>query len=101
MRARITAAALIFGVAFTTHAAQAQSVEEFYKGKAIRFLVGYGPGTGYDVYMRVVQRHIGKHIPGRPTVVPENMPGAGGLIMANYLYNVADRKSTRLNSSHT
>lgn len=71
--------------------ASAQTVEDFYKGKTLRFLVGYGPGTGYDVYMRVVQRHIGKHIPGKPNVVPENMPGAGGLVMTNYLYNVAPR----------
>lgn len=96
MRARIIAAAICAAGLFVTHQAQAQTVEEFYKGKAIRFLVGYGPGTGYDVYMRVVQRHIGKHIPGRPTVVPENMPGAGGLIMANYLYNVAPRDGTAI-----
>ncbi len=74
--------------------AAAQSVEDFYKGKTIRFLAGYGAGTGYDVYMRVVQRHIGQHIPGKPTVVPENMPGAGGLVMTNYLYNVAARDGT-------
>ncbi len=72
----------------------AQSVEEFYRGKSIRFLVGYGAGTGYDVYMRVVQRHISKHIPGKPNVIPENMPGAGGLVMTNYLYNVAARDGT-------
>ena len=76
--------------------ASAQSVESFYKGKTLRFLVGYGPGTGYDVYMRVVQRHIGRHIPGKPNVVPENMPGAGGLVMANYLYNVAPRDGTAI-----
>ena len=74
----------------------AQSVEEFYRGKTLRFLVGYGPGTGYDVYMRVVQRHLGQHIPGKPNVVPENMPGAGGLVMANYLYNVAPRDGTAI-----
>jgi tripartite-type tricarboxylate transporter receptor subunit TctC len=76
--------------------AMAQSVEDFYRGKVVRFMTGYGAGTGYDVYMRVVQRHIGKHIPGQPNVVPENMPGAGGLVMTNYLYNVAPRDGTAI-----
>ena len=76
--------------------AAAQSVEDFYRGKSIRFLVGYGAGTGYDVYMRVVQRHIGAHIPGKPNIIPENMPGAGGLVMTNYLYNVAPRDGTAI-----
>jgi len=71
--------------------ALAEPVADFYRGKTVRFMTGYGPGTGYDVYMRVVQRHIGAHIPGNPTVVPENIPGAGGLVMANALYNVAPR----------
>jgi tripartite-type tricarboxylate transporter receptor subunit TctC len=92
MRALALCALTLAGIC----AARAQSVEQFYKGKTIRFLVGYGPGTGYDVYMRVVQRHIGKHIPGNPNVVPENMPGAGGLVMANYLYNVAPRDGTAI-----
>lgn len=74
--------------------ARADTIEDFYRGKTIRFLTGYGPGTGYDVYMRVVQRHIGAHIPGKPNVVPENMPGAGGLVMTNYLYNVPPRDGT-------
>ena len=99
MRASTRSAALAAGI-FTALAAlagapaQAQSVEEFYRGKTIRFLAGYGAGTGYDVYMRVVQRHIGSHIPGNPNVLPENMPGAGGLVMTNYLYNVAARDGT-------
>jgi len=71
-------------------------IADFYRGKNLRFLVGYGPGTGYDVYMRVVQRHIGNHIPGNPTVLPENIPGAGGLVMMNYLFNVAPRDGTAI-----
>ena len=90
------AAILISLLVASTTPAAAQSVEDFYKGKTLRFLVGYGPGTGYDVYMRVVQRHIGRHIPGKPNVVPENMPGAGGLVMTNYLYNVAPRDGTAI-----
>ena len=99
MRASTRSAALAAGIfnalaALAGAPAQAQSVEEFYRGKTIRFLAGYGAGTGYDVYMRVVQRHIGSHIPGNPNVLPENMPGAGGLVMTNYLYNVAARDGT-------
>lgn len=90
----IALAGIVFVCLATT--ASAQSVDEFYRGKSIRFLVGYGVGTGYDVYMRVVQRHIGDHIPGHPAVVPENMPGAGGLVMTNYLYNVAPRDGTAI-----
>jgi tripartite-type tricarboxylate transporter receptor subunit TctC len=61
----------------------------FYSEKSIALLIGFGPGGGYDSYSRVLARHLGKHIPGQPTVVPQNMPGAGGLAAANFLYNVA------------
>jgi tripartite-type tricarboxylate transporter receptor subunit TctC len=57
-------------------------------------LVGYGVGTGNDLYMRLLARHIGKHIPGKPMIVPENMPGAGSMVMMNYLYNAAARDGT-------
>jgi tripartite-type tricarboxylate transporter receptor subunit TctC len=70
-------------------ASAADSVAEFYKGKSIALLIGFGPGGGYDSYARVLARHLGKNIPGQPTVVPQNMPGAGGLAAANFLYNVA------------
>ena len=63
--------------------------ENFYKGKVIRFVVGYSPGGGFDTYTRVVARHIAKHIAGNPTTVVENRPGAGSLIAANYIYNRA------------
>lgn len=66
--------------------AQAQS---FYKGKTVRILVGSSAGGGFDTYARAVGRHLGKHIPGNPTVIVENMPGAGGLIVANHLARVA------------
>jgi tripartite-type tricarboxylate transporter receptor subunit TctC len=62
----------------------------FYKGKAIRIIVGYSPGGGFDIYARTIARHFGKHIPGNPAIVVENMPGAGGLIAANHLYNLAE-----------
>jgi tripartite-type tricarboxylate transporter receptor subunit TctC len=57
-------------------------------------LVGYGAGTGNDLYLRLLARHIGKYIPGKPVMAPENMPGAGGIVMFNYLYNVAPRDGT-------
>ena len=82
MRLAICAAA----VALTGAAAHAQSVADFYKSKPLTILVGYGTGGGYDVYARVISRHFGKHVPGNPNVVVQNMPGAGSLRAANHLY---------------
>jgi tripartite-type tricarboxylate transporter receptor subunit TctC len=65
------------------------SADDFYKGKTIRFVVGLAPGGGYDLSARTVGRHMGKHIPGNPSIVVENMTGAGSLIAANYTYNSA------------
>jgi tripartite-type tricarboxylate transporter receptor subunit TctC len=61
----------------------------FYEGKTIRIIVGTSPGGGFDIYARILARHIGKHILGNPTIIVENMPGAGGMIAANYLYRIA------------
>ncbi|MEK6600753.1 MAG: tripartite tricarboxylate transporter substrate-binding protein [Candidatus Binatota bacterium] len=63
--------------------------DSFYKGKTIRIIVGASAGGGYDTYSRTIARHMGKHIPGNPTFVVENMPGAGFLISANYMYKAA------------
>ena len=63
--------------------------ENFYKGKNIRIIVGTSAGGGFDTYTRTLARHFGKHVPGQPTIVVENMPGAGHLIAANHMYNVA------------
>lgn len=63
--------------------------EPFFKGKTIRIVVGAPPGGGFDTYSRVVARHMGRHIPGNPTIIVDNMPGAGSLIAANYVYKVA------------
>jgi tripartite-type tricarboxylate transporter receptor subunit TctC len=65
------------------------SNHEFYAGKTVRIVVGYAPGGGYDFYARTIARHMGKHIPGNPTFVVENMPGAGSLVSANHLYKIA------------
>ena len=71
--------------------AQAQSVEEFFKGRTISMIVGGSPGGGFDTLARAIGRHIGKHIPGNPTIVAKNMPGAGGTMALDHLYNVADK----------
>ena len=65
------------------------AADEFYKGKTVRFIVGAPAGGGYDTYARAIARHLGKHIPGNPSMVVENMDGAGSLIAANYVYNKA------------
>jgi tripartite-type tricarboxylate transporter receptor subunit TctC len=74
--------------------AEAQSVEEFYQGKTLTLIVGNGPGGGFDVFARLLARHIGRYVPGHPGVVVQNMPGAGSLLAANYLYNLAPRDGT-------
>jgi tripartite-type tricarboxylate transporter receptor subunit TctC len=71
--------------------ATAQSVEDFYKGKQVSLLIGFGPGGANDAWARALARHMGKHIPGNPTLVPQNMPGAGTLKLANHLYNIAPK----------
>jgi len=68
---------------------QALAQEPFYKGKTLRIIVGFSAGGGFDIYSRAIARHIGKHIPGNPTVAVENMTGAGSLIVANHTYKVA------------
>jgi len=80
--------AFITLVSFIT-AAEAASVDDFYKGKTVRIIVGFSAGGGFDTYARALARHMGKHIPGSPSVTVENMTGAGSLIAANHLYNVA------------
>ena len=69
----------------------AQTPAQFYKGKNVDLKIGYSVGGAYDLYARTIARHLGKHIPGNPTIVPKNMEGAGSLRLANWLYNVAPR----------
>jgi tripartite-type tricarboxylate transporter receptor subunit TctC len=82
------AAPLITGVLFIAAAAGAADVE-YYHGKTVRVIVGLSAGGGFDVYARTMARHMGKHIPGIPSFVVENMPGAGSMISANHVYKVA------------
>ena len=74
--------------------ARAQSVADFYRGKTVNVLIGVGVGGEYDLQARLVARHLGKHIPGNPSLVPQNMTGAGGIKMANYLFAQAPRDGT-------
>jgi len=84
-------AALTF-LAFGTKAARAADpIADFYSGKSLQLVIGYAPGGGYDVYARALARHMARHIPGNPSIVVQNMPGAGSLKAANYLYNIAPK----------
>ena len=74
--------------------AQAQSVADFYRGKTLRMLIGYGPGGGYDIYGRLVAEFLPRHLPGNPTIVTQNMPGAGSFVAAKYIYEVAPKDGT-------
>ena len=74
--------------------AQAQSVADFYKGKTVQIVVGFGVGGGYDLYARSLGRYLGKHIPGQPTVVVQNMEGAGSVRAANYVYSGSPKDGT-------
>jgi tripartite-type tricarboxylate transporter receptor subunit TctC len=80
--------------ALSVQPACADAVADFYRGRTVDILVGYSVGGGYDTYARVLGRHIGKHIPGNPTIVVKNMPGAGSLKAAQYIYDVAPKDGT-------
>jgi tripartite-type tricarboxylate transporter receptor subunit TctC len=87
----VVSSVLVASVLAMPVAGWAQSPAEFYKGKNIDLLIGYSVGGAYDLYARLLARHMGKYIPGNPTVVPKNMDGAGSLRLANWLYNVAPK----------
>ncbi|MEN9709821.1 MAG: hypothetical protein RIQ68_2229 [Pseudomonadota bacterium] len=76
--------------------AQAQSIADFYRENAINLIIGFPVGGGYDIYGRLVSRHMGKYIPGNPKMVPQNMIGAGGMKAANFMYGVAPKDGTTL-----
>jgi tripartite-type tricarboxylate transporter receptor subunit TctC len=74
--------------------AGADAISDFYAGRTVNLVIGYAPGGGYDLYARTLARHIAKHIPGNPSVVVQNMPGAGSIKAANYLYTIAPKDGT-------
>lgn len=91
-------ASIIVVECFVAPASQAAGdpIADFFHGREISIYTGYPPGGGYDIYGRLVARHLGRFIPGNPNVIPQNMPGAGSLKAANYLYNVAPKDGTAL-----
>jgi tripartite-type tricarboxylate transporter receptor subunit TctC len=90
----LTIMALLAGIGGASPGLAADSLEAFYKGKTMQLLIGFGPGGGYDLYGRAVARHMGRFIPGNPTLVAQNMAGAGSVRAAGYLYNAAPRDGT-------
>ena len=76
--------------------AAAQSPAGVFAGKTVNMIIGFGTGGGYDLWARLVARHIGRHLPGNPTVTPQNMEGAGSYRAANFIYNVAPRDGTSI-----
>lgn len=93
--ARMLLPALLLA-SFASLPAQADPIAEFYKGKQLRLVIGYTPGGGYDIYGRVTAEFLGRFIPGNPTIVPQNMPGAGSLVAARYIYGVAPKDGSVL-----
>ena len=81
-------------LAILAMSASAGHSEDYYKGRIVNIVVGYAPGGGYDNYARLLSRHLGKHVVGRPSIVVQNMPGAASLVAANYTYNVAPKDGT-------
>src|SRR5438094_10313534 len=94
--------ALVVGAAIALAAAtlvwsvpiKAEPVADFYRGKTLRMLIGYGPGGGYDIYGRLVAEFLPRHLPGNPTIIAQNMPGAGSFVAAKYIYDVAPKDGT-------
>jgi tripartite-type tricarboxylate transporter receptor subunit TctC len=86
------AAALLVGGTLTA-SAQAPA-PNYYAGKTVQMIIGFGPGGGYDLWARTVARHIGKHLPGKPNVVSQNMPGAGSYTAAAHIYSAAPKDGT-------
>jgi tripartite-type tricarboxylate transporter receptor subunit TctC len=94
-KARLIGAAL--GLLLAAHCgspAQAQPAADFYRGKTLRMLIGYGPGGGYDIYGRLVAEFLPRHLPGTPTIIAQNMPGAGSFVAAKFLHDVAPKDGT-------
>jgi tripartite-type tricarboxylate transporter receptor subunit TctC len=94
--AGVALAAMLALSSLPSVSARAQSVEAFYKANRLTVVIGYTPGAVYDLYARTVARHIGKYIPGRPAVIPQNMPGAGSMNAANFIYTKAPKDGSQI-----
>lgn len=93
---RCSLLALVLAIAHLGASARADGVADFYRGRTVQVVAGHEPGSGFDLYGRALARHIGRHIPGNPMVVPLNMVGAVGIVSANWLYNLAPKDGTAL-----
>lgn len=92
--------ALAIVLAFGAWVAPAPAQETFFKGKTMRIIVGFSAGGGFDTYSRAIGRHLGKHIPGNPTVIVENMTGAASILAANHLYRIAKPDGLTIGNFH-
>jgi tripartite-type tricarboxylate transporter receptor subunit TctC len=97
MRRALLAIAVVFAAAPAS--AQQEDVAQFFKGKTLRLIVGIGVGSGYDINARLLARHMANHIPGQPTIIVQNQPGAGSLTMTNALYNTGPFDGTVMGAS--
>src|SRR6188768_4597285 len=93
---RVVAVGMAAAIVLSVVPAQAEPIEDFYRGKTLRMLIGYGPGGGYDIYGRLVAEFLPRHLPGKPTIVPQNMPGAGSFAAAYYMADAAPKDGTVL-----
>jgi len=99
MKVKVSAAifyAIIIFASLSVLTPGSADADNFYKGKTIRFIVGYAPGGGYDTYARLLARHLADALPGHPTVVVQNMSGAGSNRAAGYIYAVAPKDGTAI-----
>lgn len=96
IRATAAVLSLLAATAGAPASGRAQSVESFYRGKTITIIIGYATGGAPDVFARLVARHIGNYVPGNPSVIARNMPGAGSILAANYIFNIAPKDGTIL-----
>src|SRR6266478_2533387 len=98
MSRKLTRDGIAFGIAaamlLSAVATRAQPIADFYRGKTLKMLIGYGPGGGYDIYGRLVAEFLPRHLPGNPTIIAQNMPGAGSFVAAKYIYDVAPKDGT-------
>ena len=97
-KALMIGAAAAIVAATPVSSVQAEPIADFYRGKTLRMLIGYGPGGGYDIYVRLVAEFLPRHLPGNPTIIAQNMPGAGSFVAAKYIYEVAPKDGTVLGS---
>lgn len=100
MKSSLASALVVAGWLASAATGSAQTAAEFYAGKQLRIIVGTEAGTFFDAYARLLVRHMGKHLPGQPSLLAQNMPGAGSLTAYNHLYNVAPRDGTVFGIGH-